>query len=144
MYSRNCWPIIIVLDSHITDIARDIATFIKLYSSVISKYFKRIVDQDGCYFANDMFKCIFLYENCCILIPISLTFVPNVPIDNTSFSIGLDNGLVTIKEQAVIWTDDCIVHWRMYASPGLNELSGFWIEAILVKARARLVRAIMR
>ena len=28
-------------------------------------------------FADDIFKCIFLNENVCILIKISLTFVPN-------------------------------------------------------------------
>ena len=29
-----------------------------------------------------IFKCFFLNENCCILIEISLKFVPNGPIDN--------------------------------------------------------------
>ena len=32
--------------------------------------------------AEDIFKCIFLNEKICILIKISLKFVPNGPIDN--------------------------------------------------------------
>ena len=38
--------------------------------------------QNGCCFADDIFKCIFLYENVLILIKISLKFVPKGPIDN--------------------------------------------------------------
>ena len=38
--------------------------------------------QDGRRFPNDTFKRIFLKENVIILIKISLTFVPNGPIDN--------------------------------------------------------------
>ena len=34
--------------------------------------------------ADDIFKCIFLNEKFCILIAISLKFVPKGPIDNTS------------------------------------------------------------
>ena len=32
----------------------------------------RKLKQNGCHFANNIFKCIFLYENCCNLIIISL------------------------------------------------------------------------
>ena len=38
--------------------------------------------QNGRHFADDMFRCIFLNENVWIPIEISLTFVPNVPINN--------------------------------------------------------------
>ena len=37
--------------------------------------------QDGCHFADNIFKCIFLNEN--ISIEISLEFVPKGPINNT-------------------------------------------------------------
>ena len=40
--------------------------------------------QNGCHFADDSFKCIFLKENACISIKISLKFVPNGPINNIS------------------------------------------------------------
>ena len=38
--------------------------------------------QNGRYFADDIFKCIFLNEKFCILIWISMKFVPTGPIDN--------------------------------------------------------------
>ena len=39
---------------------------------------------DGCCFADDILKCIFLYENICILIAIKISqkFVPKGPINN--------------------------------------------------------------
>ena len=39
-------------------------------------------DQNGRRFADDTFSCIFVNEKFCILIKISLKFVPNGPIDN--------------------------------------------------------------
>ena len=39
--------------------------------------------QNGCHFTDDKFKCIFVKEKFCILIKVSLKFVPNGPIDNT-------------------------------------------------------------
>ena len=38
--------------------------------------------QNGRHFADDIFRCIFMDEKSCILITISLKFVPNGPIDN--------------------------------------------------------------
>ena len=38
--------------------------------------------QDGRHFADDIFKCIFFTENCCILIQFSPKYVPMGPIDN--------------------------------------------------------------
>ena len=38
--------------------------------------------QNGRYFADDIFKCIFINEKFCILIQISMKFVPKGPIDN--------------------------------------------------------------
>ena len=40
--------------------------------------------QDGCHFAGDIFKCIFLNEYCCIFITISLEYVHKGLIDNNS------------------------------------------------------------
>ena len=37
--------------------------------------------QNGCHFADDVFKCIFLNENVWILLKISLKFVPKGPIN---------------------------------------------------------------
>ena len=38
--------------------------------------------QNGRHFANDIFMCIFVNEKLCILITISLNFLPEGPIDN--------------------------------------------------------------
>ena len=38
--------------------------------------------QNGRHFADDIFGCIFMNEKFCILIKISLKFVPKGPIDN--------------------------------------------------------------
>ena len=38
--------------------------------------------QNGCHFADDIFKCIFLNENAWIPIKISMKFVPKSPINN--------------------------------------------------------------
>ena len=40
--------------------------------------------QNGCHFADDIFKCIFMNEKFCILIGISLKFVLKGPFDNKS------------------------------------------------------------
>ena len=42
----------------------------------------RTTGQNGRHVANDIFKCIFVNEKFCILIEISLSFVPKGPIDN--------------------------------------------------------------
>ena len=38
--------------------------------------------QDGRHFPDDIFRCIFFNENCCILIRFSLRYVSKGPIDN--------------------------------------------------------------
>ena len=38
--------------------------------------------QNGCHFVDDIFRCNFVNEKCCILIEISLKFVPKCPINN--------------------------------------------------------------
>ena len=38
--------------------------------------------QNGRHFADDIFRCVFVNEKSCILIRISLNFVPKGPIDN--------------------------------------------------------------
>ena len=67
--------------------------------------------QDGCHFADDILKLIYLYQNCGILIQISLKIVPKCLIDNISAS---PKDLVTIKRQAMSWTNDGPVHWSIY------------------------------
>ena len=67
------------------------------------------------YFAHGIFRCIFVNEKFCILIRISLEFVPKDPIKR---GIGLDNGLVPNRRQAIIWTNADSIHGRIYAALG--------------------------
>ena len=53
-----------------------------------------------------------------------MKFVPKDPTNNI-YTIGSDNGLAPPRRQANIWTNDGMFYWRIYASPGLNELSWF-------------------
>ena len=76
--------------------------------------------------ADDIFKCIFLNEHDTIAIQISLKHVPRNPIDNKPGSIGSGNGLAPNRRQAIIWTDDDPVHWRIYAALGGDELINHW------------------
>ena len=62
---------------------------------------------------------IFLNENVWISIKISLKFVPKGQIDKMS---ALVEGLTASRGQAITWTNDDPVQWRICAWPGLNEL----------------------
>ena len=63
--------------------------------------------------ADNIFKCIFLNEKDKILIQISLKLVPRGPIDNKPAS---GNGLALNRQQAITWTIDGLVHWRIQGS----------------------------
>ena len=65
------------------------------------------------------FKCIFFNIKLRILIQILLMCLPNWRSDN----IGSDNGLAPFRPQASICTNVHIVQRRIYAWPGLNELT---------------------
>ena len=77
--------------------------------------------QNGRHFADDMFKCIFLNENVWIPIEISLKFVPKCSINNNPalFQIMVWRRQATSRYLNQWW----LVHWRIYASLGLNELT---------------------
>ena len=63
--------------------------------------------QNGLYFTDDIYKCIFLNENVWIVIKILLKFVPKCPINNTMYySTGSDNGLALSRQQTIIWSND--------------------------------------
>ena len=76
--------------------------------------------QNGHHFPDDIFKCIFFNENVCLSITISLKFVPKGPTNNIPALVP-DNGLGLNRRQAIIWTNDGLVYWCIYASLGLNE-----------------------
>ena len=76
--------------------------------------------QDGRHFAADIFTCIFLYDNCCILIKSSLKYVRKGPIDNNQALVRImawrRSGDKPLSEPMMI----SLRH--IYASLGLNEL----------------------
>ena len=65
------------------------------------------------------FLSIFLNENICISIKLSLKFVPKGPVNN----IVSNNGLAPTRRQTIIWTNDGLRYRRIYASLGLNEFA---------------------
>ena len=69
--------------------------------------------------AEDIFRCIFVYEKFCILIRISLKFVPKGLIDNMSALVQVMAWCLT----AITWTNDDPVHWRIYAALGGDKLT---------------------
>ena len=42
-------------------------------------------------------------------------------------NIGSDNGLAPNMWQAIIWTNDGLIYWGIYASLSLNELTSYFI-----------------
>ena len=77
--------------------------------------------QKGRRFPDDIFKYIFLNENVRISLNISLKFIPKVRINNI---------LALVQIMAWRWPGDkplsnqwWVIHWRIYASLGLNELT---------------------
>ena len=78
--------------------------------------------QNGRHFAADLLRYIFENEKFCILMKISLKFVPMVPIDN-KLALGLDNGLAPTKRQAIISTSTDPIYWRIYTALGRDELN---------------------
>ena len=72
--------------------------------------------------ADDIFKCIFLYENDRIVIQISLKLVPKSLIGNKP-AFGSGTGLAPNRRQAITWTNDDLVHWRIYAALGRDEVN---------------------
>ena len=45
-------------------------------------------------------------------------------------SIGLDNGLAPIRQQAIIWTNADPINWRIYATLGGDELTQMFIVSV--------------
>ena len=80
-------------------------------SDVLPPFAKTVTD--------NIFKCIFVNEKFCISIKISLRFVP----EGQKPTIGLDNGLMANRRQAIIWTNAGMIHWHIYAALGGDELT---------------------
>ena len=96
---------------------------LKNYSPIISFALPLRPRQNGRYFADDIFKYIFLNENAWISLKISLKFVPEVLIDNIPALVQI-MAWRRARWQAIIWTNDgyftdahiCATrpHWRCW------------------------------
>ena len=75
-----------------------------------------------------LFKCIIVNEKLCILIRISLKFVPKGQIDHKR--VGSGSGLAPNRRQAIAWTNYDLDHWRIYAALVVDESNAFLISAI--------------
>ena len=74
--------------------------------------------QNGCYFTDDIFKCIFTNENFCNS-RISLKLVPKCQIDNKSALVQA----MANKRQPITWPNAYLVGWHIYATLGGDELT---------------------
>ena len=75
------------------------------------------VIQNGSHFADDIFKLIFLYENCCILIEILLKYVAKGPINNMTAlaQIIADNGSLKNRQQSHYQNQGLLsAYWCIY------------------------------
>ena len=79
--------------------------------------------QNGCHFAEGIFKCISLNENFRIWNKISLKYVPKGEIENMATFLS-DNGLAPNRRQAIIWSNVGMLYWCINGSLGLNVLKG--------------------
>ena len=68
--------------------------------------------QNGRYFADNIFKCIFLNEQIYASIKVSLTIKPKGPINNIPALVQI----MAWWQQAIIWTSDGLVYWRINSS----------------------------
>ena len=83
--------------------------------------------QNGCHFVYDIIECVFLYEYIWTLIEIALKFVQQLPIN----SIPALFQTISWPQQAIIWTNDGLVYWRIYTSLRLNELTTCYKNKLL-------------
>ena len=77
--------------------------------------------QNGRHFPNNILKCIFMNGKFCMMIQISLKFVPNSPFNNIPALVQI---MAWHWSGNKIWTNADPVHWRMYTAQGGDE----WIH----------------
>ena len=77
---------------------------------------------NGQHFADDILKRIFFHENAWVSIKISLKFVPKSPINNIPALVQIRLRLGASQATGHYLNQRWLVYWRIYASPGLNEL----------------------
>ena len=95
--------------------------------------------KNGRHFPDDIFKGIFLNENVCISIKISLQLVPRCPNNHIPALVQTMTWRRSGDKPLSDWTHDGVFHWRKYASPKLNELKVSHKARISVQNRTGLL-----
>ena len=83
--------------------------------------------QNGCHFADDIFKCIFMNEKFCILIQLSLKFISKGPIDNKS-CVGSGNGLAPGLGSNTLFFPKIQIQIRYFQSNTNNKYALVWFQ----------------
>ena len=86
--------------------------------------------QNGCHFADSIFKLISLNENFCILIQISMKFLPNGPTDNTPALFQIMAWCLTC-DKPLSEAIDVLVYWHIYELLCLTELNHTFFENLI-------------
>ena len=81
--------------------------------------------QDGCLFADDILKCIFLNGNSWIPNKISWEYVAWRLIDNKPFMVQI-MGCRRAGDNPIIWTNDGTVYWCIYCKIRPPWVKGRW------------------
>ena len=116
----NHWPIAVYWRIHVSS-----ALVITNQGHGLSSVRYQVIDsfstlrprQNASHFADDVFKRIFLNENCFILILISLKLIPRGPINKKQ---------IMPWRLAIIWTNYSTGYRSIYATFGLSELIQCW------------------
>ena len=106
-----------------------ISSFVNAICGPVSKYISVVTvlkhwdrDKNKQHFADDIFKFIFWYNNLCILVEISIEFVPSSPVGNTALLSRMMACRQTgDKPLYCMCTNDSIVCWRICTSLGFSK-----------------------
>ena len=92
-------------------------------------YPRNLASQNGRHFGHCIFKSIFLNEMSYMWIKFLFQRYADICSEmvlSAINSIGSVNGLTPRRWQAIIWTNEVLIYWRIYASHGLGEFMCFW------------------
>ena len=78
--------------------------------------------QDGHQILDVIFKCVFFNKN--IVIFWNFTEICSQGANLQHASIGSNYSLVLNRHRAIIWTNNGLVYWHIYPSPGLRDVIG--------------------
>ena len=81
--------------------------------------------QIGLHFTDNFFRCTFIKKKV-LYFDKKFHWALFLRLQLTITSIGLDDGLVPNRRQAIIWTNVDPIHWHIYVALGKDELMQYW------------------